>query len=545
MTTTNLKYVQAQTFTQSGSGVSIGGTTMTLDDFNQIDGTPLSMSNFGIIGYGTCEPGSGVNEEQISFTGIVNNVDGTTTLTGISTVLDIFPYTETSGFLSDHAGGTSFVISNTAGFYGNFANKLNDETITGKWFVIDPTLPTQIVNKEYVDGIVVAGGIPATPTVPGIAMVANSTDIATSNDSRTFMAVSYPVFVLPSQLSAAVVPATVLSTPLVAGQNISVGQTVYPGPYQATPITFDNQVSGSAVGSTSSPITVTQSFTMGSGANRILLLCLETLNSNGTNSDAVISNVQYAGDAMTLLAGPGPSSGQIWYLVNPQSGTHNITFTSTPSNGGPYGFISAYTAKSYYNVSGSVPTCVTTTSGTASVTTTETCVIAQFCTSINSGASPTASSNSLTQNLSTNTVAWGGGGFLTIITGNSVQVNTATTYSIVTTHSFTIDKIFSVVLAPEVVPIDGEALLTSTQNFPTSPDAYKKFIGFATNTVTTGQIVNVQFGGVVSGLTSLTIDAIYYLGDTPGSISTSPGTNTKFAGIALSATTLLILNALS
>lgn len=152
----NQKYVQAQVFQLAGAGVSAGDSSMTLTSFNQIDGTPLTMSNFGTIGYGTIEPGSGVNEEQISFTGITSNGDGSKTLTGIKSVGDVFPYTETANLLQGHAGGVSFVISNTAGFYGKFANKINDETITGTWTYtlatrpqlnidIDAGVPTQFV----------------------------------------------------------------------------------------------------------------------------------------------------------------------------------------------------------------------------------------------------------------------------------------------------------------------------------------------------------------------------------------------------------------
>lgn len=194
------KYAQLQTFTLAGSGVSAGNSTMTLNSFDQIDGTALTMSNFGTQGFGTLEPGSGINEEQIAFTGITSNGDGTVTLTGVTTVLNVSPYTQTANFASGHAGGTSFVISNTAGFYNNFANKINDETITGTWLIIDPTAPTQIANKEYVDNIAILGSPAATPTVPGIAMVANANDILTGNDTRNYLGSPYSVFVIPSQL---------------------------------------------------------------------------------------------------------------------------------------------------------------------------------------------------------------------------------------------------------------------------------------------------------------------------------------------------------
>ena len=200
--TTNFKIVQSQTFTLAGAGVSAGDSSMTLEDFNQIDGTPLTMSDFGIQGFGTCEPASGINEEEISFTGVVSNIDGTVTLTGISTVLNVYPQTQTPNFATGHAGGTIFVISNTAGFYTNFPAKSNDETITGIWSVPYPTIGAQIANKNYVDAAIVSGGVPASTTVPGIAMEATQAQVDAKTATNTYLGNPYELFVNPSTLRA-------------------------------------------------------------------------------------------------------------------------------------------------------------------------------------------------------------------------------------------------------------------------------------------------------------------------------------------------------
>lgn len=142
------RYAQLQTFTLAASGVSAGDSSMVLTSFKTIDGTQLTMTSFGIQGFGTCEPGSGINEEQIAFTGIVANVDGTSTLTGIHTVLEVYPYTQSANFATGHAGGTSFVISNTSGFYDTFANKANDETITGTWIFTTATRPVLTADAD-------------------------------------------------------------------------------------------------------------------------------------------------------------------------------------------------------------------------------------------------------------------------------------------------------------------------------------------------------------------------------------------------------------
>lgn len=201
---TNAKYVQAQTFTLAGAGVTLAATSITLNSFTQIDGTTLlTMSNFGTKGYATLEPGNGTFEEQISFTGVTQNSNGTATLTGVNTVGFVYPYTETSGTAMSHSGGTSLVLSNTAGFYSRFANTQDDQTIVGLWtfpsgannpvigtVYAAPTTDLQIATKKYIDDIAIAGSPLATDSVQGItklsvAAVSPTDPIAVgTNDTR-------------------------------------------------------------------------------------------------------------------------------------------------------------------------------------------------------------------------------------------------------------------------------------------------------------------------------------------------------------------------
>lgn len=122
-----------QIFTLAGGGAVIGATTLIIQSFQSIEDVNLAMTDFGTKGYGTLEPGSATKEESFSFTGVTQNANGTATLTGISNVGFLEPYTETSGLAKSHAGATQMVITNTSAFYNDFANKLNDETITGLW----------------------------------------------------------------------------------------------------------------------------------------------------------------------------------------------------------------------------------------------------------------------------------------------------------------------------------------------------------------------------------------------------------------------------
>lgn len=193
--------VQAQNFKLQGAGVAVAATTMKLVSFTQIDGTVLTMADFGAKGYLTIEPGV-TNEEQISFTGITQNSDGTATLTGIKSVGFVTPFTETSGFSKIHVGGTVAIITNTAGFYSQFAAKGNAESISGTWTfaatnwpLIDTasTLPSadgQLATKKYVDSVAIAGAATAGTNTLGIVKLSTAAVVATSpivvgdNDTR-------------------------------------------------------------------------------------------------------------------------------------------------------------------------------------------------------------------------------------------------------------------------------------------------------------------------------------------------------------------------
>lgn len=127
-----IRNVQSNTLYLSGSGVIVGATSINLSSFADIYGNVLTMTSFGTKGYITLEPDT-TNEEAATFTGVTANSNGTYTLTGVSTMLAQYPYTETSGLVRAHAGGTKLVITDNVGFWSGFANKNNDETIIGTW----------------------------------------------------------------------------------------------------------------------------------------------------------------------------------------------------------------------------------------------------------------------------------------------------------------------------------------------------------------------------------------------------------------------------
>lgn len=162
------KYVQTQTFYLAGSGVLVGATSVVLTSFTDIYGNAITnISSFGDKGYITLEPDTS-NEEAASFTSVTVNANGTVTLGGVSTVLAQSPYTETSGLIRAHSGGTKVVVTDNVAFWATFANKNNDEIITGQWnFLNTPIVPGTVSNASTtVKGVGKVSVAPVDPNNP-------------------------------------------------------------------------------------------------------------------------------------------------------------------------------------------------------------------------------------------------------------------------------------------------------------------------------------------------------------------------------------------
>lgn len=167
---------QLQSFQIAGAGQVIGDTTMTFTQMLDISGNLVQMSSLGSLCYMTIEPNT-INEEQIQFTGITQNTNGTATITGVSSVGFLTPFPVTTGFAKTHAGGMTAIVTNTSAFYAGFANVNNPEIVSGLWtfstspIVPTPTTATQAANKSYVDGVAIAGAPDSSTTVKGIGRV--------------------------------------------------------------------------------------------------------------------------------------------------------------------------------------------------------------------------------------------------------------------------------------------------------------------------------------------------------------------------------------
>lgn len=206
-----LKFAQLQLLTLYAAGVVPGDTSATFQSMKTIDGVALAMSDFGDKGFITHQPGAGTSEEQISFTGLVQNSDGTATVTGVKTVSFLSPYTETSGFAKQHSGGTTAVVAITSGLLATFANKQNAETVTNEWTFdattgrpglsadVDTSDVTKFPTYGQLSRVVVAGAPNASPTVKGIVQIATA-GVATAG---TRVGSTGAINVLPPDITAA------------------------------------------------------------------------------------------------------------------------------------------------------------------------------------------------------------------------------------------------------------------------------------------------------------------------------------------------------
>jgi len=291
--------VQAQKFNLAGSGITANATSIVLQSFKLPDAsTTISMSDLGTIAYGTLEPGT-TKEEQISFTGVTQNGNGTATLTGVTRGLSFLASScaETTANKKSHAGGTIFVLSNTACFYSNFAITSNTTTISAPWtFTSEPKVPTptnasSAVNKAYADGLAIAGAPDASLTQKGIAEIATSAELgnglstgdtsaplvprSTSFSSSTSATTTVPVTQANGTLRPGFIDqsgaynwigahsfgssTTFTATSTFASSTVHSGSTSFTGP-----VTFSNTISGINASTTLLAVQSTGGFTTSS-----------------------------------------------------------------------------------------------------------------------------------------------------------------------------------------------------------------------------------------------------------------------------------------
>lgn len=185
--------VQGSTYSLQGAGVTATQNTIPLTSFTTPDGRAITMSMFGSIGYGTLEPNTNSKIEDITFTGVTQNPNGTAVLTGVTRGNDfVTPYVASTTLAKAHAGGSYFILSNTAGFYGQqflFANNTSTSSAT---LVFSSTTPPRydadpiwgnftteaLASIAYVNSVVAAGAANASESVKGIVQLATAAQAA-------------------------------------------------------------------------------------------------------------------------------------------------------------------------------------------------------------------------------------------------------------------------------------------------------------------------------------------------------------------------------
>ncbi len=567
---------QLQPFILAGSGVSAGATSITLTSLKDIDGNALTMSNFGYKGYVTIEPGKSGREEQASFTGITGN-----TLTGVSHVAftsTSTSFTETSGLTKSHPGGATVVVSNTSGFYSQYAAKVNDEAITGSWTFPVPTSYYNPAIKGYVDS-----GFISNSTTTAQSIASNLTASGTLN------VVGQATFTLAPRTSAA--PSNVadltnkayVDAQIVAGGVVMSTTTrgtafISTDPASSThPIVVgDNdtrvptQSENDALAGTSGTPSATNKYVTNddvattSVANKIVRL----------NSNGLLDNSLYASSKLlnTFTMGESMATGTAVYVSDgTETSTQGVATSSisqTTSNEG-YGIYNGstyvYTGQTFLTptstdifitnivvhasnsnpggsenivgyirpTSGGVPSGSTLSTSSISAvgnSTPETAIALDFSSNLARLTKNTLYSFYIGNSSAAPDV---------IIYGNSAggysggNVVTSTNLSSWTSSSkdlwFTINYVEARV-SGYVYKTDADYSTVESKNF----------VGFTNSSNSYLANGSVIFTGIADSLTGLTTGKTYYLSNTAGSIGTSPGTNSIKVGLSVSSSSLLI-----
>lgn len=163
------------------SGISATATSLTVTPYpKDLDGTKLTMADFGTIGRMTVDPKVTSYEEIISFTGMTDNGDGTCTFTGLTRdLISKSPYT-TPGTGKIHGASAVVVFSDNPQAYFEFGALRNDNSWLGlNDFAVSPTVPTassplQAINFAQLTAAMASGGVDMSTTVKGIGRTATS-----------------------------------------------------------------------------------------------------------------------------------------------------------------------------------------------------------------------------------------------------------------------------------------------------------------------------------------------------------------------------------
>lgn len=256
----------------------------------------LAASDFGSdnVGYGVFEPKT-AREEWFTFSSanMATAVTGGLTIT-LRGLIRTAPYTtEATARKFNHESGSQVLLyTNSPAFYDDFANKDNDETITGKFtfptganapvsgtVYAAPTNDLEYAPKKYADDLAIAGAPDASTTVKGLSEESTAAEI---NADTAAGGTAARLFVTPSTLATS-----------KYGRGLAAfgGYAADAGSTDAYAITLSPAISAYTVGQA---ITF-KAATRNTGAS--------TLNINSVGAQAIVKDVSTALDTGDIKAG--------------------------------------------------------------------------------------------------------------------------------------------------------------------------------------------------------------------------------------------------
>ena len=541
--------------TSLAAALAVGATSGTLQSATDDDGVALPSGRY----FFTID-GSNSSKEHISC-----SLSGTA-LTSIKSVSR--QGVETSGTVRAHRLGATVTIT-------DFAHILQINNLVNGTTDLDSSDPLKydgtatisdnnaLATKAYVDGVAIAGSPDSSTSVKGIGRVSvapasaatpifvgdNDPRVPTQDENNALVGTSGTPstsnkFVTNddttgtgSLLRLSALGGEIYEKTFTAGENITAGQPLHYSEYaQLNPITVDASTSAHSF---SAGATHNLSVTIANQSNRLLIVDLEC------DGGATISSVTYNGVSMTLIdSQAAPASGNIvrsYRLIAPTVGTANVTVTT--SGGSIPSFGLAIMATSYYNVDQTTPVEATDKSSTSGGGT-----FSHSISTLTAGALVHAA-YAFNQTSGTSTITFDSvSGLNAINIASSFGAAKARSPVSETVQSVTVDNTHSAsvnraVLLLAIKPSEAQSPRVQKASATTGTafaELKQNFVGFAKETITAGNTIKVQTGGIITGLSGLSIGKYYYIQDTAGNLGLSAGTVSKIACKAISATSAVI-----
>lgn len=187
--------IAGSTYSLSGTGISSSATSITLSSLTITQTSQKILdADLSDTFYVTIEPGNRTKQEIASCTTVVQNSNGTATLSGCSRGLSpISPYTASTTLQFVHSGGSQVIFSDPPQLFAQYPAKDNTETITGKWTFddsdtyraridadTDTAVATAFVTLGQLSRQAVSGASNGSETVKGIFEAATAIEQASS-----------------------------------------------------------------------------------------------------------------------------------------------------------------------------------------------------------------------------------------------------------------------------------------------------------------------------------------------------------------------------